>query len=92
MLNIIKLMLKQILDDLDSGNSSISENEQEEILDLLERINRKEYNKTQAADYLGVSVGTIDNYISRKLLPEGVKIRGGNKVWYKKDLNRILNK
>lgn len=89
MLEIIKTSLKQLLSDMDSGNSNISESEQEEILNLFERINRKEYNKTQAADYLGVSTGTIDNYINRGWLPEGVKIQGGRKVWYKSDLNKV---
>ena len=92
MLEIIKMSLRQLLSDMDSGNSNISETEQEEILNLFERINRKEYNKTQAADYLGVSTGTIDNYVSRGWLPEGIKIQGGRKVWYKSDLNKILNK
>lgn len=90
MLDIIKLNLKQLLNDLDSGNSNISESEQQEVLDLFERINRKEYNKTQAAKYLGVSTGTINNYISRGWLPEGVKIQGGRKVWYKSDLDCVL--
>ena len=89
MLEIIKMSLRQLLSDMDSGNSNISESEQEEILNLFERINRKEYNKTQAADYLGVSTGTIDNYIARGWLPEGVKIQGGRKVWYKSDLNKV---
>lgn len=92
MLEAIKCILKQLLNDLDSGNSNISENEQKEILDVLERVTRKEYNKTQAADYLGVSVGTINNYINKNLLPEGEKVRGGRKIWYKKDLNKLLNK
>lgn len=89
MLEIIKMSLRQLLSDMDSGNSNISESEQEEILNLFERINRKEYNKTQAADYLGVSTGTIDNYIDRGWLPKGVKIQGGRKVWYKSDLNKV---
>lgn len=92
MLEVIKSSLKQLLSDMDSGNSNISETEQQEILNLFERINRKEYNKTQAANYLGVSTGTIDNYVSRGWLPEGIKIQGGRKIWYKSDLNKILNK
>lgn len=93
MLEIIKSALKQLLKDMDSGNSSISEQEQEELINLFEKINRKEYNKTEAANYLGVSTSTINNYVSRKLLPEGVKKQGSSqKVWYKKDLNKLLIK
>ena len=90
MLELIKTTLKQLLNDIDSGNSNISESEQQQILDLFERINRKEYSKTEAADYLGVSTGTIDNYVQRGWLPEGVKRQGlKQKIWYKNDLEKL---
>ena len=90
MLELIKTTLKQLLNDIDSGNSNISESEQQQILDLFEKINRKEYSKTEAADYLGVSTGTIDNYVQRGWLPEGVKRQGlKQKIWYKNDLEKL---
>ena len=93
MLEIIKSSLRQLLDDMDSGNSSISEQEQEELINLFERINKRELNKTETAEYLGISTGTVNNYVSRGWIPEGVKKQGSSqKVWLKSDLNKFLQK
>lgn len=93
MLEIIKSALKQLLNDMDSGNSSISEQEQQELINLFEKINKKELNKTETANYLGVSTSTINNYIKRGLLPEGTKKQGeSKKVWLKSDLDKFLLK
>lgn len=93
MVEVIKCVLKQLLNDLDSGNSSISEKEQEELLQLYEKISRKELNKTEASDYLGISTGTLNNYINRGWIPEGIKKRGSSqKVWFKSDLDKFLSK
>ena len=93
MLEIIKCALRQMLNDLDSGNSSISEQEQEELINLIEKLNKKELNKTEASNYLGVSTSTLNNYINRGWIPEGIKKQGNKqKVWLKSDLDKFLNK
>lgn len=93
MLEVIKSSLRQLLSDMDSGNSSISEAEQKELLQLFEKINKQELNKTETAEYLGVSTSTINNYVNRGWIPEGVKKRGSSqKVWQKSDLNKFLQK
>ena len=93
MLEVIKSALRQLLNDMDSGNSSISEKEQKELLNLFEKINKQELNKTEAAEYLGVSTSTINNYVNRGWIPEGIKKQGSSqKVWLKSDLNKFLLK
>ena len=93
MLEVIKNALRQLLNDMDSGNSTISEAEQKELLQLFEKINKQELNKTETAEYLGVSTSTINNYVNRGWIPEGVKKRGSSqKVWQKSDLNKFLQK
>ena len=93
MLEIIKSALRQILNDMDSGNSSISESEQQELLNLFEKINKQELNKTETAEYLGVSTSTVNNYVNRGWIPEGIKKVGSSqKVWLKSDLNKFLMK
>lgn len=88
MLNIVRDALQQIINDIDSGNSNISEQQQLQILDI---INRKELNKTQSADYIGVCTSTFDNYVRKGLIPEGIKREGSSqKLWYKSDLNKFL--
>ena len=93
MLEVIKSILKQVLNDMDSGNSQISESEQQELLNLFEKINKQELNKTETAEYLGVSTSTINNYVNRGWIPQGIKKAGSSqKVWLKSDLNKFLTK
>lgn len=78
---------------MDSGNSAISELEQQELLNLFEKINKQELNKTETAEYLGVSTSTVNNYVNRGWIPEGIKKQGSSqKVWLKSDLNKFLMK
>lgn len=89
--NIIKLILNQILKDLDSGNSNISEEQQEEIINLYQRMSLKEMTKVESANYIGVSRATFDNYISKGLIPKGSKRPGlNNLMWNKSDLDKYL--
>lgn len=89
--NIIKLILNQILKDLDSGNSNINEEQQEEIINLYQRISLKEMTKIESANYIGVSRATFDNYISKGLIPKGSKRPGlNNLMWNKSDLDKYL--
>lgn len=80
-----------MLNDLDSGNSNISENEQQQLLDLFSKINKKELCATEASDYIGVSKSTFYNYINKGILPKGIKREGASqKLWYKSDLDKFL--
>ena len=91
MLQLIKTALKQFIDDIDSGNSNISEQQQEELLSLLLQFNQKEYSKIEAANYIGVSRATFDNYINRGWIPKGRKRQGFKELfWYKKDLDKFV--
>ena len=76
MIEIIKNLLKQIINDLDCNNSTISEKEQIEIIDLIQKINRQDLSKIESANYIGVSRATFDNYVKKGLLPEGKKRQG----------------
>ena len=92
MLDLIKTILLQFIDNIDSGNSNITENEQKEILNLLYKINSKEFSKIEAADYIGVSRATFDNYINKGLIPRGFKRQGFKELsWNKFDLDKYLN-
>lgn len=90
-LQLIKTALEQFIKDIDSGNSNISENQQLEILQLLQKINIKELSKVESANYIGVSRATFDNYIKKGLIPEGKKRQGFKELsWSKSDLNKYL--
>lgn len=91
MVQILRNALKQLLNDIDSGNSHISESDEQEIISFIQKINTKEYSKVEAYQYLGISRATFDNYVSKGLIPEGKKKAGFNeKIWYKSDLDEFL--
>ena len=91
MLKIIRNLLQQIINDIDSGNSHISENEQLEAINFIRKLNAKELSKIEAAEYIGVSRATFDNYINKGLLPKGHKRSGFKELsWNKIDLDNYI--
>ena len=93
MLKIIRNLLQQIIDDIDSNNSNISERQQFEVIKFIQKINTKELSKLEAADYIGVSRATFDNYIRKGLIPKGQKRVGFKELsWNKCDLDEFLEK
>ena len=93
MLKIIRNLLQQIIDDIDSNNSNISERQQFEVIKFIQKINTKELSKLEAADYIGVSRATFDNYIRKGLIPRGQKRVGFKELsWNKSDLDEFLEK
>lgn len=73
MLRVIRSLLLKIVDDIDAGNSNISEGEAIEIVDSLKRFTDKEkrLSKYAACKYLNVSRATFDNYVREGKLPRG---------------------
>ena len=93
MLQLIKTALQQFIDDIDSGNSNINEQQQQKLLNVIYRINSKELSKIESADYIGVSRATFDNYITKGLIPKGHKRQGFKELsWNKSDLDNFLEK
>ena len=91
MLKIIRNLLQQIINDIDSGNSNISESEQLETIQFIQKIYSKELSKLEAANYIGVSRATFDNYISKGWIPKGKKRMGFKELsWSIYDLNKFL--
>ena len=78
MLHIIKRQLLQIVDNIDSGNSNISDDDQIEIINCLKKFTEKDnrLSKYQACRYLNISRATFDNYIREGKLPKGTKQPG----------------
>lgn len=90
MINLIREILANYLDKIDSGNSNITEKEQGQILDFFAKINRQELSATEAYNYLGVSKSTFYNYIDKGLIPKGTKEAGKQPYWNKQDLEKFL--
>ena len=91
LLQLIKTSLQQFINDIDSGNSNISEQEQKELLSILQKFNQKELSKIEAANYIGVSRATFDNYVSKGLISKGIKKQGFKElIWTKNELDKFL--
>ena len=91
LLQLIKTSLQQFISDIDSGNSNISEQEQKELLSILQKFNQKELSKIEAANYIGVSRATFDNYVNKGLISKGIKKQGFKElIWTKNELDKFL--
>ena len=94
MLKIIRNILQKFIDDIDANNTNLSFEQQCDIIRVLSNVDigqDNEMNKTQAADYLGVSRATFDNYIKDGFIPKGKQIGHFKELrWYKSDLDLFL--
>lgn len=91
MLNIVRNLLQKILEDIDAGNSNITEEEEKQIVDLLTEISEPKMSKYQACQYLNVSRATFDNLVREGKLPEGSRQIGfKEKFWRKTDILKYV--
>ena len=94
MLKIIRDILQKFIEDIDSNNTNLSYEQQCQILKVLSNVDigqENEMSKTQAAEYIGVSRATFDNYVHDGFLPKGTKVEGFKELrWYKSDLDVYL--
>ena len=95
MITILKKYLLKIVDDIDAGNSNISEEDTIKLCEILKEYTKKDVrmSKYKAYTYLNISRATFDNYVAQGLLPKGIKEAGYKELsWYKKDLDAFIEK
>lgn len=93
MIELIKKLLLKIVDDIDSGNSNLTEEEEIEIINSLKKYTRKDIylSKYQAYTYLNISRATFDNLVREGKLPKGIKQQGFKELsWRKRDLEQYI--
>lgn len=93
MLKIIRNLLIKLVEDLDAGNTNISEEDSLELINILQTYtdNTKRLSKYQACKYLNVSRATFDNYVRSGQLPKGKKESGFKELsWSKRDLDSFI--
>ena len=81
------------MNDIDAGNSNITENEAMELTKVLQSYTDKtvKMSKYQACQYLNVSRATFDNYVRAGKLPRGKHEAGFKELsWSKKDLDSFI--
>ena len=95
MLKVLRELLVGIIDDIDTGNTNIEEEDEVKIIESLRQYTRKDnpMSKYQAYTYLNMSRATFDNLVKDGKLPKGTKVAGFKELfWYKKDLDKAIEK
>lgn len=95
MLQIIRKILVNIIDRIDSGNTNITEEEGLEVIKYLNTFNDKDegISKYTACQYLNISRATFDNLVNEGKLPKGKHVQGFKELrWYKKDLDDYVRR
>ena len=93
MLKIIRELLLKIVDNIDAGNSNLSEDEALQAIDYLKKLTNKEkrLSKYAACRYLNVSRATFDNYVRAGRIPKGKHEAGFKELsWTQKDLDTFI--
>lgn len=94
MTNAVIILLEKLLGDFKADNTNLSEEEMLKVARCLSEINtvqKTEFSKKEAYDYLHMSRASFDNKIREGKIPKGKKFPG-KLVWYKKDLDAYVNK
>lgn len=93
MLNVIRSLLAKLINDIDAGNSNITEEEGSKIIDMLSVVADGRMSKYQACQYLNISRATFDNLVRDGFLPEGKHQAGfKEKYWRKTDIMKYTPK
>ena len=95
MLKVIRELLLKIVNNIDVGNSNLTEDEALQAISYLKELTNKEkrLSKCEAYRYLNVSRATFDNYVREGKLPKGQKQAGFKELsWSYKDLNDAIKR
>lgn len=95
MLKVVRNLLLKIVEDIDKGNSNITEEDAIEIIDNIKRLTNKDtrLSKYSACKYLNVSRATFDNYVREGKLPKGKHEIGFKELsWNKSTLDDFIKK
>lgn len=92
MMDIIKSLLQNCIDRIDSGNSNLSADEEIKIIQLLKKYTDKDrkLSKYQACEYLNMSRANFDKYIREGKIPKGKKEAGFKEIFWDESELRAL--
>ena len=99
-LELITSLLNEIEDrlgfhpiDIDTGNCYLSEEEEVEVINLINKLSNRDriMSKYEAYSYLNISRAKFDNLVKEGKIPQGKKQQGFKELsWYKKDLDLFI--
>ena len=93
MLKVIKSLLEKIINNIDCGNSNITEDEAMEMIKVIKSYTdkTKRLSRYQACQKLNVSRATFDNLVREGVIPRGEKVIGFKELfWEEKVLDKII--
>ena len=93
MIKMIRKLLLDVVDDIDAGNSNLTEEEALKAIETLKTFTNKDkrLSKYAACKYLNVSRATFDNYVREGKLPKGKHDVGFKELsWSIKDLDKFI--
>lgn len=93
MLKVIKSLLERIINDIDVGNSNITEDEAIEIIKVIKSYTdkTKRLSKYQACQYLNICRAKFDNLVRQGIISKGQKVAGFKELsWSEKDLDEVI--
>lgn len=93
MIKIIRKLLLDVVDDIDAGNSNLTEEEALKAIETLKTFTNKDkrLSKYAACKYLNISRATFDNYVREGKLPKGKHDIGFKELsWSIKDLDKFI--
>lgn len=92
-LKVLRKVLEEAIDNIDAGNSNHSDDELDDIISSLTKLNRgiKRISKREACErILHCSPSSFDNYIKLGLIPRGHKEYGFKELsWSEKDFDKV---
>lgn len=92
---LLRNSLLNIVNNIDAGNSDFTDEESDEILDVINKTTntQNKLSKYQACKYLNVSRATFDNWVKDGKIPAGKKEAGfKEKFWTKDSLMHLKEK
>lgn len=80
-LNILKTALLHMVDDIDSGNSNLTEDECLKIIEHINELSGEKISKYQACKMLGISRAKFDNKVAEGVIPKGKHQQGFKEIF-----------
>lgn len=93
MLNLTKLLIKELRNTADKLEADTCEISETEAMDIINVLTHEAMSKESACKFLNVSRATFDLHVSLGNIPKGRKRIGFKElVWYKDELQKCIDR
>ena len=93
MLNLTKILIKELRNTADKLEAGTCEITQAEAVDIINMLTHEAISKEEACKFLNISRATFDLHVSLGNIPKGRKRTGFKElVWYKDELKKCIDR